>query len=253
MKNLKLRVFTLGTLLLSTLVIGSIVSNNQSIYNTVSTDISEEKEIALSEDEVNTNNDTDNKDIYGTFETHGSWVKDPEEPKNLIEMADNHAIVKVKVKSIGNAIFFENTADFSDPNPYTPVEVVIEDILDGTIDNNVNTIYMRGGKVTIADVMKTLDQDSIKKMEFDTLTKEEQETKYISYESDYDYKLADGQEYALVVNKSSNNIYTIIANGYGVFKENSSSKTKSSKRAFINVLTQKELTDEDGKTLLIYF
>ena len=121
------------------------------------------------------------------------------------------------------------------------------------IDNNVTTIYMRGGKVTIADVMKTLDQDSIKKMEFDTLTKEELETKYISYESDYDYKLANGQEYALLVNKNSNNIYTIIANGYGIFKENSSSKTKSSKRAFINVLTQKELTDKNGKTLLFHF
>ena len=101
-------------------------------------------------------------------------MKDPKEPKNLLEINDKSAIVKVKVKSIGNAKFFESTPDFNDPNPFTPIDVVIEEVLDGEIDNNITTIYMRGGQVTVADVMKTLDEDSIKKMEFDTLTEEEQ-------------------------------------------------------------------------------
>ena len=189
-------------------------------------------------------NDTDNKLFYGTYETNANWVKDPTEPKNLLQMTKNNSVIKVKVKSIGEAVFLEKTTDFYDPIPCTPVEVIVKETLDGQPIDEIKTIYLSGGNVKVSDVMKSLDQGSIEKMGFNTLTKEQQETLYISYKSDVDWDLEPGEEYVVVVVKQAPNIYTVVANGYGIFKED-----KELKGALKNVLTKKELTDKNGTVL----
>jgi len=119
-------------------------------------------------------NDTNEKQIYGSFMSEANWVADPSEPKNLLKFTKDNAIIKVKVKSIGEAIFFEKTTNFNNPQPFTPVEVTVEELLDGQAFNNINTVYLRGGDVKISDLMRTLDQATIEKMRLDTLTKEQQ-------------------------------------------------------------------------------
>lgn len=236
-KFLKSKWFIIGTLCIiagticSTLLIDNRLNNNKVAVAT-----------NIDRSTVSTN-DTNKKQIYGTYEIETSWVKDPKEPKNLLQVTKDNSIIKVKVKSIGDAVFLEKTTDFYDPNPFTPVEVIVEETLNGQDLNNIKTIYLKGGDVKVSDLMKTLDQGTIEKMGFDTLTKEQQETMYISYKSEYDYNLKPDEEYVLIVAKNSNNIYTVVANGYGIFKEDKESKKLK------NTLTNKELTDKNGTVL----
>jgi len=69
---------------------------------------------------------------------------------------------------------------------------------------------------------------------------------YLSYKSEYDYNLKPGEEYLLIVAKNSNNVYTIVGNGYGIFKEDEGTTSEVKSK---NVLTKKELTDRNGKVL----
>lgn len=201
-----------------------------------------------------TTEDIENHQIYGTFKSEASWATDPTEPKNLLEITENNAILKVKVKSIGEALFLESTEDFNDPNPYTPIEVIVKNSLYGEKLDKINTIYLKGGHIKIYDLMKKLDQDTIEKMVIDTLSEEDQKTMYVSYETDYDYSLKPNEEYVLIVAKNPNNIYTVVANGYGIFKEEKPStnlKAATPKIQIKNVLTDKNLTDSKGKELSI--
>lgn len=193
-----------------------------------------------------TRNDTNQKQVYGNFTIESSWVADPSEPKNLLKIIKDNAIIKVKIKSIGEAIFLNKTKNFNDPNPFTPIEVIVEKSLDEQPLPNINTVYLRGGDVKISDLMEKIDQETIQKMGFDTLTKKQQETMYVSYKSEHDYNLKPGEEYVLIVAKNSNNVYTIAANGYGIFKEAEGTTSEVTSK---NVLTKKELTDRNGTVL----
>lgn len=245
-KCFKSKWFIISTLCIITVAMGTTLLIRNSIISNKTMDSNNfDKKV------VDTNN-TDKRQLYGTFEIETSWVKDPSESKNLLQVTKDNAIIKVKVKSIGDAVFFNKVNGFYDPNPYTPVEVVIEKIVDGQILDNINTVYLRGGEVKIYDLMKTLDQSTIKKMEFDTLTKEQQETMYVSYKSEYDYSLKPGEDYVFIVAKNSNDAYTIVGNGYGVFKvdeETTNAKSISSEVILKNVLTKKDLTDKNGTVL----
>lgn len=228
--------------LCSTLLVDNRLNNNKAVAETNAN---------TTQNTVSTN-DTDNKLFYGTYETNANWVKDPTEPKNLLQMTKNNSVIKVKVKSIGEAVFLEKTTDFYDPIPCTPVEVIVEETLDGQPIDEIKTIYLSGGNVKVSDVMKSLDQGSIEKMGFDTLTKKQQETMYISYKSEYDYNLKPDEEYVLIVAKISNDAYIVVANGYGVFKEDkelTNASSISSKGILKNVITKKELTDKNGTVL----
>ncbi len=245
-KFLKSKRFIISTLCIITATIGTALLIRNSLISNKTMDANN-----IAKKVVGTDN-TDKKQLYGTFEIETSWVKDPSEPKNLLQVTKDNAIIKVKVKSIGNAVFFDKVNGFNDPNPYTPVEVIIEKILDGQILDNINTVYLRGGEVKISDLMKTLDQATIQKMGFDTLTKEQQETMHVSYKSEHDYNLKPNEEYVLIVAKNSNNVYTIVGNGYGVFKEDkesTNSKSISSEIILKNALTKKDLTDRNGTVL----
>lgn len=195
-------------------------------------------------------NDTNEKQIYSSFMNEANWVADPSEPKNLLQFTKDNTIIKVKVKSIGESIFLEKTTNFNNPKAFTPVEVAVEESLDGESLNNINTVYLRGGDVKISELIRTLDQATIEKMGLDTVTKEHQKTMYVSYKSEYDYDLKPGEEYVLIVAKNSNNVYTIVGNGYGIFKEEEETTSETTSKVKLkNVLTEKELTDRNGAVL----
>ncbi|MBC2580152.1 hypothetical protein [Clostridium sp. DJ247] len=240
MKFLKSKWFIVSSLCLIFATIGTIslvsnrLGNNSAV---VASNIDKNADIT---------NETDKKQFYGSFMTEANWVANPSEPKNLLQFTEDNAIIKVKIKSIGEAMFFEKTTGFNNPQPFTPVEVIVEKSLDGQDLHNIKTVYLRGGDVKISDLMETLDQGTIEKMGLHTLTKEQQKTMYISYQSEYDYNLKPGEEYVLIVAKNSNNMYTIVANGYGIFKEDEETTSEVTSK---NVLTKKELTDRNGKVV----
>lgn len=97
--------------------------------------------ISFAENKANTNN-VDEKQIYGTFEKEFSWVSDPKEPKNLLALGEN-SIVKVRVTSIGDAIFLDKTSNFYDPEPVTPIEVTVEETLNGKNRRYKDSIFKR--------------------------------------------------------------------------------------------------------------
>ncbi|WP_142414067.1 hypothetical protein [Hathewaya massiliensis] len=254
-KFLKSKSFIISILCIITLIIGGTLvfvnrqKDNKEVDENMSTKNSNTKN-TTTKNKVNAKG-TEKKQIHSTHKIETSWVKDPKEPKNLLEVTKDNSIVKVRVKSLGEPAFLEKTSDFSDPNPFTPVEVIVEQTLDGEALNNLKTIYLRGGDVKISELMKTLDQESIEKMGLDTLI-EEKESMYISYKSDYDYNLKPNEEYILIVAKNSNNTHTVVGNGYGIFKEDKEmkkDKSSPSEVALINVLTNKELTDKNGNVL----
>lgn len=116
--------------------------------------------------------------------------------------------------------------------------------------NNLDKIYLTGGRVTISEAMEVISEGDAEKLGYDKLPSNELNTTYVDYVSDYDYKLNPLDEYIFILAKQSNNTYEVLGNGYGIFTEdNSKSKVKSDvsgqKIAYKNVLSQKELIIPD--------
>ena len=156
-----------------------------------------------------------------------NWAKDPLVPENIIEMSKNCAVIKAKIISVGEAKFLNE----KDPSPYTPVEVEIEEILDGTLEKGNKTIYVEGGEIRVSEVLKTLNEAEKEKMELNKISEDEANNMFIIYETEEDYKMELGNEYILVLSNKDNSI--VMANGYGIFVEKDGS--------IINVLTGNKL------------
>lgn len=246
-KILKSKVFLLGLIFVVILAIGTLF-----IYKNKGN----KKESVANNNEIVSSN-IDKKQIYGTFEGSSSWAVDPKDPKELLKTSKNGSVVKVKIESIEEAIFFEKTKDFSSLRPFTPIKVNFKNKLHGKNIKDIDTIYLRGGDVKISEMIKTIDSDSVEKMGLDKLTEKEKNDMYVSYTTDYDYKLKVGEEYTLILMELPNGAYVIDANGYGIFKEDNTSLAKSnstekkSKKKFKNVLTGRELIDENGATIAL--
>ena len=170
---------------------------------------------------------TNEKNIFGTFEMSANWAKDPLVPENIIEMSKNCAVIKAKIISVGEAKFLNE----KDPSPYTPVEVEIEEILDGTLEKGNKTIYVEGGEIKVSEVLKTLNEAEKEKMGLNKISEDEANNMFIIYETEEDYKMELGNEYILVLSNKDNSI--VMANGYGIFVEEDGS--------IINVLTGNKL------------
>ena len=215
------------TTLIVVATINLIFSNKTMQKAEMKNEISQEKIIA----------DVDTKKIYGTFKTDASWVKDPTEINNVIDMANDYSIVKAKIISIGEANFLEPTA----PTPYTSIVVDITETIEGILNTGTKTIYVEGGDVKVENIIKILNDVEIQKMGLDTLSDADKKSMYITYTSDYSYNLKKDEEYIMIL--SNNKVTTIMASGYGIFKEennNNSTQAVKSGRSFVNVITGKE-------------
>lgn len=213
-------------ILIATITVILVSNKNSKNYG-----ISKNKDIQLSQ--------ANEKKIYGTFKSDANWVKDPAEIDNVIAMANNYSIVKATIVSIGDANFLQSTA----PVPYTPLIVEISEVLDGNSEIGTKTIYVEGGDIKISNLLKVLNDVEITKMGLDTLSNEDKENMYISYTSDYTFNLKENEEYIMIL--SNNNVSTIMASGYGIFKEegknnNSTVQSVNTHRSLINVITGKE-------------
>ncbi|CAG9621315.1 hypothetical protein [Sutcliffiella rhizosphaerae] len=176
------------------------------------------------------------KNIIITSESHSQykWAFSPKIPHNLLT-EEKTSIVGVKILSKGEAEILPATEDFYTFDPFTPIEVEIMETIYGNTLGGTMTIYQDGGEISITNFMANpTNQQRAEKMELTRLSKEEQDTTYLSFTSEHDYRLQIGKEYALILTLQTEGIHTIMVNGYGIFKIG---ETESGERIYTNVLT----------------
>jgi hypothetical protein len=174
------------------------------------------------------------KDIYGTFESENSWVSDPREPENLFRASGS--VVQIKVLSISEAKILSKTENFYTDRPFTPIEVTIQETIDGNPLSGKKTIYVQGGDLRISNLVESWDKNRVSLLGLNKLTKEEQESKFMSFTSEYDYEMEPGKEYAVILAKqqTEGEIYTVMARGYGIFEIE---ENKNGGKLYRNVIT----------------
>jgi hypothetical protein len=173
-------------------------------------------------------------DIYGTFESENSWVSDPREPENLFRASGS--VVQIKVLSISEAKILPKTENFYTDRPFTPIKVTIQETIDGNPLSGKKTIYVQGGDLRISNLVESWDKNRVSLLGLNKLTKEEQESKFMSFTSEYDYEMEPGKEYAVILAKpqTEGEIYTVMARGYGIFEID---ETKNGGKLYRNVIT----------------
>lgn len=239
--------------LVAVMAITCILSVKMLGGNTIGSEVATPKKhmesVSIKNDDKNKSNNKD-KSVYGTISMNRNWVIDPTDTKRVLTELDNIVVVKAKVTSIEKPLFL-NTKEIREVSyPVTPVNISIEEVLLGDNINNLDKIYLTGGRVTISEAMEVISEGDAEKLGYDKLPSNELNTTYVDYVSDYDYKLNPLDEYIFILAKQSNNTYEVLGNGYGIFTEdNSKSKVKSDvsgqKIAYKNVLSQKELIIPD--------
>jgi hypothetical protein len=174
------------------------------------------------------------KDIYGTFESENSWVFDPREPENLFRASGS--VVQIKVLSISEAKILPKTENFYADRPFTPIEVTIQETIEGNPLSGKKTIYVQGGDLRISNLVESWDKNRVSLLGLNKLTKEEQESKFMSFTSEYDYEMEPGKEYAVILAKqqTEGEIYTVMARGYGIFEIE---ENKNGGKIYRNVIT----------------
>lgn len=178
------------------------------------------------------------KKIYGTFESENSWLKDPSVPENII-FDGVTSIVNLKVISIGEAEILPKSEDFYSSTPHTPIQVEIIDIFSGEAQSGKQTIYIEGGDIKISKLIESVDKDTIAKMEFEKLSKDQKDSMYVSYNSQHDFKMKTVKEYGVILVEKIEGIYVISERGYGIF-DIPKTKTVNGTNMYKNVLTGKE-------------
>lgn len=157
------------------------------------------------------------KIIYNKFGKLVDWAKDPTVPDNLINK--DSSVVKLKVISIGDAMFLPENKTFYTDRPFTPIEVEIFNTLSGIQLSGKVTIYVEGGDIKISELIKKISKGDADKEGLSALSEEDKNTKYASFTTDYDYKMEIGNEYVVILARQSNGAYTVMANGYGIFEK----------------------------------
>ena len=217
-----------------------------------SQDMSIQKQAGFHSDKVQTIEKKENvsiqeeisqKDIYAVSKSQNMWAWNPREPRIMLLNVEEASVVHLKVQSIGEAEIPPKYEDFYTYMPYTPLKVEIGETLYGNALYGKKTIYIAGGDIRISNLLDSWvgnEYEGLEKMGLNKLSKEEQETKFISYTSEYDYKMEPGKEYAVILAKqpAEDEIYTVIARGYGIFEIE---ETDQGEKIYRNVITGKTL------------
>ncbi|WP_223701632.1 hypothetical protein [Sutcliffiella deserti] len=188
---------------------------------------------------VNIQEEISPEDIYSVSQSENLWAWNPREPRIILMNVEEASVVHLKVQSIGEAEILPKYENFYTYMPYTPMEVEIGETVYGSALSGNKTIYIQGGDIRISKLLDSWIEHKFEKMGLTKLSKEEQETKFISYTSEYDYKMEPGKEYAVILAKqpAEDEIYTVIARGYGIFEI----ETDQGEKIYKNVITGKTL------------
>lgn len=238
--NGKIVASTLLTLTMAAILIWSIVGQHNDIQNFAG--IHSDKVLIIENKEnVSIQEEISPEDIYSVSQSQNSWAVDPREPRNLL--FEGTSIVHLKVLNIKEAEILPKYENFYTYMPYTPLEVEILDTIYGKDLSGKKTIFNGGGDIRISNLLDSWvgsEYVGLEKMGLTKLSREEQETKFISYTSEYDYKMQPGKEYAVILAKqqTEDEIYTVMARGYGIFEI---IKTDQGAKIYRNVITGKSL------------
>ena len=159
--------------------------------------------------------------IYKTIEGgKACWAYDPTVVKNLLEdNSESKYVVKVKVLSVGEGEMLPKQENFYDPYTcYTPIKMqIIDNLLDTNKISGTITAYMTGGKMKIANILKGTKQE-IEYMGISDVSQVDPE-QYIEYKWSVAYYEPNiGDEYIIIINKTNENLYQVMCDGYGMFK-----------------------------------
>ena len=205
--------------------------------------IKNNKKLLSKKNETNTKETTIAKatehEIYQTVRSENNWAIDPRDPKNLLKL--DGILLKIKVKSIGDAVFLPKTSEMNDPyRPYTPVKVeIIQNLFGKDINIKDNTLYMCGGDIKLSEYEKSIDNVDKQRLGIDKLSNTEKENKYMRIQMEYSYDLKENNEYIVIINSIGDGRYQIVNAGYGIFTiEQSTLNLK-------NVLTNKTFKIND--------
>lgn len=161
-----------------------------------------------------------------------SYVSDPRVPQNLIDQSV--AAIKVNILKKKDASFLGGSNSL-----FTKYSVNVTEVLNGKYTLGEHEIYMEGGLISVGK-FKKLKPDNFRKLELYTVPENELEKKFISFDSEDNYELEEGQQYVLLISDTD----IVMCSGYGTFKpvigENRSAET-SGYSEFKNVLTGKAL------------
>jgi hypothetical protein len=218
--NRKVVATTLLTLTMAAILIWSVGGQHNDIQNLAGIH-SDKVLIKENKQNVSIQEEISPEDIYSVSQSQNSWAVDPREPRNLI--MEGTSIVHLKVLNIREAEILPKYKNFYTYEPFTPLEVEIFDTIFGKDLSGKKTIYTGGGDIRISNLLDSWvgsEYVGLEKMGLTKLSREEQETKFISYTSDYDYKMVPGKEYAVILanQQTEDEIYTVMARGYGVFE-----------------------------------
>ena len=230
MKNKKIICGIIIAILIAVIIIGIIAIKNN-------------KKLLSKKNETNTKETTIAKatehEIYQTVRSENNWAIDPRDPKNLLKL--DGILLKIKVKSIGDAVFLPKTSEMNDPyRPYTTVKVeIIQNLSGKDINIKDNTLYMCGGDIKLSEYEKSIDNVDKQRLGIDKLSNTEKENKYMRIQMEYSYDLKENNEYIVIINSIGDGRYQIVNGGYGIFTiEQSTLNLK-------NVLTNKTFKIND--------
>lgn len=147
MKNKKIICGIIIAILIAVVIIGIIaIKNNKKLLSKKNETNTKETIIAKATEH----------EIYQTVRSENNWAIDPRDPKNLLKL--DGILLKIKVKSIGDAVFLPKTSEMNDPyRPYTPVKVeIIQNLSGKDINIKDNTLYMCGGDIKYQNMRNIL-------------------------------------------------------------------------------------------------
>lgn len=230
MKNKKIICGIIIAILIALIIIGIIaIKNNKKLLSKKNETNTKETIIAKATEH----------EIYQTVRSENNWAIDPRDPKNLLKL--DGILLKIKVKSIGDAVFLPKTSEMNDPyRPYTPVKVeIIQNLSGKDINIKDNTLYMCGGDIKLSEYEKSIDNVDKQRLGIDKLSNTEKENKYMRIQMEYSYDLKENNEYIVIINSIGDGRYQIVNGGYGIFTiEQSTLNLK-------NVLTNKTFKIND--------
>ncbi|KPB05177.1 hypothetical protein [Bacillus sp. CHD6a] len=192
----------------------------------------ENKENVSNQEEISPEN------VYSVSQGQNIWALDPREPRNLI--LEGTSIVHLQVINTSReAEILPKYENFYTYRPFTPLEVEIEETIYGKALSGKKTIYIGGGDIRISNLLDSWvgnEYSGLEKMGLTKLSREEQETKFISYTSEHDYNMEPGKEYAVILTReqTDDEIFIVMAQGYGIFEI---VKTEDGAKLYKNVIT----------------
>lgn len=232
-KILKIALLPTCAVLLATIIIPNIC--NKSV-DFAKTNISENNTAIEQDNQIQVSK----RMIYKTIEGGEScWAYDPTIPTNLInDHSETKYIIKVKISSICEGEMLPKQENFYDPYTcYTPIKMqIIDNFSDTNKLSGTITAYITGGKIKISNLLETVKYEDAKSLGILNLSIEDQK-KYIEYigTTPY-YEPTIGDEYIIIINKTNENLYQVMCDGYGIFRIDKSNNQEK----YINVITGKE-------------